>query len=64
MLYHRAYVSDDALNTQPKGDFEETQRLGLVAKRADGSPYFFGGNGDAPATLLDFTNPRTVGLVA
>jgi alpha-glucosidase (family GH31 glycosyl hydrolase) len=60
VLYHRAYVSDDALNTQPKGDFEETRRLGLVARTADGSPYLFGGNGDSPATLLDFTNPGTV----
>ena len=60
ILYHRAYVSNDALATQPKGDFEETRRLGLVAKRADRSPYLFGSNGGAPATLLDFTNPRTV----
>ena len=60
VLYHRAYVSNDALNTQPKGDFEETLRRGLVARTANGSPYFFGGNGNSPATLLDFTNPRTV----
>ncbi len=60
ILYHRAYVSNDSLATQPKGDFEETKRLGLVAKTADGKPFIFGSNGDSPATLLDFTNPRTV----
>lgn len=60
ILYHRAYVSNDALNTQPAGDFEETQRLGLVAKDAAGRPYVFGANGGGPATLLDFTNPATV----
>ncbi len=60
IVYHRAYVSDDALATQPAGDFAETRRLGLVAKTATGEPYVFGSNGGAPATLLDFTNPRTV----
>ena len=59
VLYHRAYVSDDALNTQPKGDFEETA---AGARGQDGGrrALLFGGNGDSPATLLDFTNPRTV----
>ncbi len=60
VLYHRAYVSNDSLNTQPAGDYEETARLGLVAKTRDGRPYVFGSNGGAPATLLDFTNPRTL----
>ena len=60
VLYHRAYVSDDSLNTQPAGDYAETMRRGLVATTADGDPYVFGGNGGSPATLLDFTNPETV----
>jgi alpha-glucosidase len=60
ILYHRAYVSNDALNTQPATDFEETMRLGLVAKDASGNPYIYGANGGGPATLLDFTNPETV----
>lgn len=60
ILYVRAYVSDDALATQPPGDFEETKRLGLVATTAGGAPYEFGGNGGSPATLLDFTKPATV----
>ncbi len=59
-LYVRAYVSDDALATQPKGDFEETERLGLVATTPTGAPYEFGGNGGSPSTLLDFTKPATV----
>ncbi len=60
VLYVRAYVSDDALATQPPGDFEETRRLGLVATTASGAPYEFGGNGGSPATLLDFTKPAAV----
>jgi sulfoquinovosidase len=60
VLYVRAYVSDDALRTQPPGDFEETMRRGLVATDASGRPYVFGANGGGPATLLDFTNPKTV----
>ncbi|HSD24442.1 MAG TPA: TIM-barrel domain-containing protein, partial [Solirubrobacterales bacterium] len=60
ILYVRAYVSDDALATQPPGDFEETERLGLVATTASGAPYEFEGNGGSPSTLLDFTKPATV----
>lgn len=60
ILYHRAYVSDDALSTQPKGDFATTRRLGLVATDATGEPYEYGSNGGGPATLLDMTNPATV----
>ena len=60
ILYVRAYVSDDALATQPPGDFAETERLGLVATTASGAPYEFGGNGGSPATLLDFTKRATV----
>jgi alpha-glucosidase (family GH31 glycosyl hydrolase) len=59
VVYHRAFVADDALRTQPRGDYEEALRLGLVATDAAGRPYVFGGNG-APATLLDFTKPATV----
>lgn len=60
ILYHRAYVSNDSLNTQPPGDFDETIAKGLVATTADGDPYIFGSNGGSPATLLDFTDPDTV----
>jgi alpha-D-xyloside xylohydrolase len=60
ILYVRAYVSDDALATQPPGDFEEAERLGLVATTATGAPYQFGGNGGSPAALLDFTKRPTV----
>ena len=59
VVYHRAYVSDDALSTQPRGDYAETLRLGLVATTASGQPYVFGANGGGPATLLDFTKPAT-----
>jgi len=60
ILYHRAYVSDDALGTQPPGDYQETKKKGLVAKTKGGRPYIFTGNGFADSTLLDYTNPRTV----
>jgi alpha-D-xyloside xylohydrolase len=60
ILYVRAYMSDDALATEKKGDYAETKRLGLVATTPGGAPYEFGGNGGAPATLLDFTKPATV----
>jgi sulfoquinovosidase len=59
ILYHRAYVANDTLNSQPPGDYAETMNKGLVAKTADGKPYIFGANGGGPATLLDFTNPDT-----
>jgi alpha-D-xyloside xylohydrolase len=60
VLYVRAYVSDDSLATQPKGDVEEVRRLGLAATGPGGAPYEFGSNGGAPAVLLDFTKPATV----
>ncbi len=59
ILYHRAYVANDSLSSQPKGDYEETLAKGLVAKTAAGDPYIFGANGGGDSTLLDFTNPDT-----
>ena len=59
ILYHRAYVANDTLSTQPPGDYAETMEQGLVATTADGAPYIFGANGGGDSTLLDFTNPRT-----
>ena len=59
ILYHRAYVADDALGTQPPGDYAETLEQGLVATTADGAPYVFGANGGGDATLLDFTDRET-----
>ena len=59
IVYHRAYVSNDSLNTQPSGDYLRTLERGLVATDATGGPYIFGSNGGSPATLLDFTNPDT-----
>ncbi len=59
ILYARAYVSDDSLATQPRGDFAEVQRIGLAATDSAGRPYIFGSNGGSPAVLLDFTNPAT-----
>ena len=60
VVYHRAYVSDDALSTQVPGDYQETFSSGYVATRRPGVPYVFGSNGGAPATLLDFKRKRTL----
>ncbi len=43
VLYLRAYVANDTLNTQMAGDYEETIAKGLVAKNAGGGPYIFEG---------------------
>jgi sulfoquinovosidase len=60
-LYLRAYVSDDELLTQPSGDYDYVRANGLVATDASGDPaYFRSGLTNAPAVLLDFTNPATV----
>jgi len=58
VVYHRAYVSDDALSTQVPGDYEATFSSGYLATARPGVPYVFGSNGGAPATLLDFTVTR------
>ena len=62
VLYVRAYVSDDPLNTQPRGDVETVLRRGLVATDARGRPFAFGPTAgtDAPAYLLDLTDPAAV----
>jgi alpha-glucosidase (family GH31 glycosyl hydrolase) len=59
-LYLRAYVSDDELLTQPSGDYDYVRANGLVATDANGEPaYFRSGLTNAPAVLLDFTDPAT-----
>ena len=60
VVYHRAYVSDDALSTQPAGDYQKTFSSGYVATLRAGQPYVFGSNGGAPATLLDFKRRATL----
>ena len=60
VVYHRAYVSDDALSTQVPGDYQETFSSRYVATARAGRPYVFGSNGGAPATLLDFKRPATL----
>jgi alpha-glucosidase (family GH31 glycosyl hydrolase) len=58
VLYVRAFVADDALRTQSPTDVQEVKQRRLVARRPDGSPFFFDVSG-SPAMLLDFTNPGT-----
>jgi alpha-D-xyloside xylohydrolase len=58
MLYLRCYVSNDAAGTEPHGRFDEAVQNGFVAKRADGTPYFFPSPFDrSDAAVVDFTNP-------
>ena len=59
-LYLRSYVSDDELLTQPSGDYAYVRAHGLAAHDASGKPFEFRtGLSNAPAVLLDFTNPAT-----
>jgi alpha-glucosidase len=58
VLYMRCYVADDAAGTEPLGRLAEATKAGYVAKKADGTPYFFKSPFDnSDAALIDFTNP-------
>ncbi len=60
ILYLRSFTSNDIAGTEPAGSFERAVADGLVARRADGSPYLvpspFPG---AQAAVLDFTRAAT-----
>ena len=64
ILYHRAYVANDTLSTQPPGDYAETMEQGLVATTADGAPYIFGANGRRRLDPARLHQPEDEGLVA
>ncbi len=60
ILYARSFVATDRATTEPPGVYNDAIRRGLVATRADGTPYLF----DSPfigakAAVLDFTKPAT-----
>ena len=59
VVYHRAYVSDDALSTQPRATTRRPCGSASWPPPRPGAPYVFGANGGGPATLLDFTKPAT-----
>jgi alpha-glucosidase (family GH31 glycosyl hydrolase) len=58
ILYVRAYVAYDELNSQPAGDVEFVRANGLAVKDAQGRPATYKMTG-VDALTLDFTNPRT-----
>jgi hypothetical protein len=58
ILYVRAYVAYDELNSQPAGDLEFVRDNGLTVKDAEGRPAKYKMTG-VDAYTLDFTNPRT-----
>lgn len=61
LLYFRAFVgSETNVGTDDPRAYAEALAKGYVATRADGSPYVFVSNFNAPGALVDFTNPAAV----
>ncbi len=60
VLYFRAFVGQDEIGTDDPDAFDEAIDRGYVATRADGSPYVFNSNFNAPAAQIDFTDPAAV----
>jgi alpha-glucosidase (family GH31 glycosyl hydrolase) len=60
LLYFRAFVGRDRNGTDDPARFDEALARGLVATRADGTPYTFASNFLADAAQIDFTDPAAV----
>ncbi|HEX2085821.1 MAG TPA: TIM-barrel domain-containing protein [Solirubrobacteraceae bacterium] len=60
VLYFRAFVGKDEIGTDDPADFDEAVEKGYVAKTPSGQPYIFISNFQAPAALIDFSNPEAV----
>ncbi len=60
LLYFRAFVGQDRTGTDSVDDYDYAVSHGYVATHADGSPYIFVSNFNAPAAQIDFTNPAAV----
>ena len=60
VLYFRAFVGQDEIGTDDPDAFDEAIDRGYVATEADGSPYVFNSNFNAPAAQIDFTDPAAV----
>jgi sulfoquinovosidase len=60
LVYFRAFVGSDTTGTDDPSDYDYALSHGYVATHADGSPYTFISNFDAPAAIIDFTNPAAV----
>ena len=60
LVYFRAFVGSDTTGTDDPSDYDYAIAHGYVATRADGSPYTFVSNFNAPAAVIDFSNPAAV----
>ncbi|MDQ6818132.1 MAG: hypothetical protein M3018_12100, partial [Actinomycetota bacterium] len=60
LLYFRAFVGSDSTGTDSPAAYREATSKHYVATRSDGSPYTFISNFNAPAAVIDFTNPAAV----
>ena len=60
ILYLRAFTSADRAGTEPPGIYPDALAQGVVATRADGSPYLFDSSfpPPTPAALIDFTGAQ------
>ena len=57
LVYFRAFVGTDSTGTDDPSDYSYALDHGFVATHAGGQPYTFVSNFNAPAALIDFTNP-------
>jgi alpha-glucosidase len=60
LVYFRAFVGTDSTGTDDPSDYDYAIAHGYVATHADGSPYTFVSNFNAPAAVIDFSNPAAV----
>ena len=60
ILYFRPFVGRDEIGTDHPRYYDQAVSRGYVAKTPTGQPYIFVSNFNAPAALVDFTNPAAV----
>lgn len=60
LVYFRAFVGQDKTGTDDPNEYARAVGNRYVATHADGTPYTFISNFNAPAAVIDFTNPATV----
>jgi alpha-glucosidase (family GH31 glycosyl hydrolase) len=60
LVYFRSFVGTDEIGTDDPAAFGEAIDRGYVATQANGDPYVFNSNFNAPAAQIDFTDPAAV----
>jgi len=60
VLYIRSFVGKDEIGTDDPRQYDVALDNGYVATDADGHPYVFSSNFNAPAAQIDFTDPAAV----